>query len=78
VLAAVIPAETHLPVRDRHYGLSWTVSHRAKVPTIVWDTVFVAADYCSDMDGADRFMFWALALLFTIMVVATVLSLLVG
>jgi hypothetical protein len=30
------------------------------------------------MDGADRFMFWALALLFVIMVVATVLSLLVG
>jgi hypothetical protein len=30
------------------------------------------------MDGADRFMFWALVLLFVIMVVATVLSLVVG
>jgi hypothetical protein len=30
------------------------------------------------MDGADRFMFWALVLLFVIMIVAAVLSLLVG
>jgi len=30
------------------------------------------------MDGADRFMFWALVLLFIIMIVAVVLSLLVG
>jgi len=30
------------------------------------------------MDGADRFMFWALVLLFVIMGIATVLSLIVG
>jgi len=30
------------------------------------------------MDGADRFMFWALVLLFVIMGIATVLSLVVG
>jgi hypothetical protein len=30
------------------------------------------------MDGADRFMFWALLLLFVIMLVATFLSLVVG
>jgi len=30
------------------------------------------------MDGADRFMFWMLVVLFVIMTVAVVLSLLVG
>jgi len=30
------------------------------------------------MEGADRFMFWMLVLLFVLMVVATVLSLFVG
>jgi hypothetical protein len=30
------------------------------------------------MDGADRFMFWMLVLLFGIMIVATVLALIVG
>jgi hypothetical protein len=30
------------------------------------------------MEGADRFMFWMLVLLFVLMVVATVVSLLVG
>jgi hypothetical protein len=30
------------------------------------------------MDGADRFMFWMLVLLFVLMAVATILSLVVG
>ncbi|SDW07588.1 hypothetical protein SAMN05443574_101271 [Haloarcula vallismortis] len=36
--------------------------------------VFVVAQYQSDMDGADRFMFWALVLLFVIMIGGTVLA----